>query len=155
MDTDRFTDRLLEAENLTDNLEDNEANILIDWGINQLDPLVRDLEDGEIAGEKVNALMKFMRGINGLVGSLADVSPEGLQDLVERYALVFGEAHRVEQAEYEMVAAKVVNMSPGDAVQFLLEWVLPARPNENIPADPNETELPPPKDSRFRPAKAV
>ena len=129
MNKDRFSDRLLETENLTDNLQDNEANILIDWGINQIEPLVRDLDDEEIAGDKVNALMRFMRGINGLVGSLVDISPEGLQDLVERYAQVFGEAHKAEQAEYEAVAASVANMQPQDAVQFLLEWVLPASPD--------------------------
>jgi len=129
MNIDRFADRLLGVENLTDNLEDSEANILIDWGINQIDPLVRDLEDEEIAGDKVNALMQFMRGVNGLVGSLAEVSAEDLQDLAERYAQVFGDAHKAEQAECETVAARVANMQPQDAVQFLLEWVLPASPD--------------------------
>ena len=163
METDRFADRLLEVENLTDNLEDNEANILINWGIGQLDTLVSDLEDEEIAGDKVNALMQFMRGINGLVGSLTDISPEGLQNLAERYAQVFGDAHKVEQAECETAAAKVANMQPQEAVQFLLEWVLPAspnentpvRPDENMPTNPNETGPLPPRNNWYRPTKAV
>lgn len=172
MDTDRFADRILEVENLTDNLEDNEANILIDWGINQLPPLVGNLEDEEAASDKVNALMQFMRGINSLVGNLADVSAEGLKDLAERYAQVFGDARQANQAERETAAASIANMQPQDAVRFLLQWVLPLPPNENTPPTdsdkdgpsgpddntlnkPNDTESPPSTNNWFRPSKAV
>lgn len=68
MDKERFTERILETENLTDELEDAEAQWLLDWGIAALDPLLEGLEDAEIAGAKVNALMAVMRKLNRLVG---------------------------------------------------------------------------------------
>lgn len=68
MDKQRFIDRILETENLTDELEDSEAQWLLDWGIAALDPLLEGLEDAEIAGTKVNALMAVMRKLNHLVG---------------------------------------------------------------------------------------
>ncbi len=42
MDRQILIDRLLESENLTDNLEDEDANVLIKWGIAQLDHLILD-----------------------------------------------------------------------------------------------------------------
>ena len=68
MDKQIFIDRILETENLTDQLEDADANWLLNWGISRLDQLVSNLEDEEQAGEKVNSLMAVMRKINRIAG---------------------------------------------------------------------------------------
>jgi hypothetical protein len=84
MDKERFTERILETENLTDELEDADASWLLDWGIARLDQVLEGAQDQETAGSRVNALMAVMRKINRIVGSYADKSPQRLaQDLAE------------------------------------------------------------------------
>ena len=77
MEKQPFIDRILETENLSDELEDADANWLLNWGIGQLDVVLKDviLKDTlelEAAGAKVNALMAVMRKINRICGSYTD-----------------------------------------------------------------------------------
>ena len=125
MNLDRLVDKLLETENLTDNLEDDEANLLIDWAVEQVPGLAQDAQDEAQAGERVNALMRFMRAVNKLAPAPEEITPDGLLDLLERYARVFGAARAAGEGVCEEAAAQVSQMSAGEAVQFLLAWVLP------------------------------
>src|ERR1041385_8939475 len=99
MDRQLLIDRLLEAENLTDNLEDDAANTLIKWGIGQIDHLIKGVNDEEVAGDKVNDLMALMRGINSTAGNPSAASQEKLHELLERYAQTFGKAHQIRSEE--------------------------------------------------------
>ncbi len=78
MDKERFTERILETENLTDELEDTDANWLLDWGITRLDLVLKGAKDDETAGSRVNALMAVMRKINRITGSYSGQSPQML-----------------------------------------------------------------------------
>ncbi len=78
MNKERFKERILETENLTDELEDDDANWLIDWGIARLDTVLQGAADEETAGNRVNALMAVMRKINRIAGSYARQSPQDL-----------------------------------------------------------------------------
>ena len=73
-----FIDRILETENLTDELEDAEANTLINWGIAQLDRALQGVDDPEDAGKRVNDLMAVMRKINRILSSYTRKSPQAL-----------------------------------------------------------------------------
>ena len=125
MDRQLLIDRLLEAENLTDNLEDEDANILIKWGVAQIDHLVDGLEDEEAAGEKVNDLMQLMRTINSTAGNPSAASHEKLLKLIEQHAQTFGKAHQMDEDERKAVTEKLSKMQPGQAVKYLLEWMHP------------------------------
>jgi Ca2+-binding EF-hand superfamily protein len=123
VDRQVLIDRLLESENLTDNLEDDDANTLIKWGIAQINPLVKDIDDEETAGVKINHLMSVMRQINSIAGNLSTVSEEKLQKLLEQYTQTFDKAHHISDEERKQVAEKLSQMQPGEAVKYLLEWM--------------------------------
>ena len=53
MEKECFIERILETENLTDELEDADARWLLDWGIQNLDEVLSSTQDEETAGNKV------------------------------------------------------------------------------------------------------
>ncbi|HLO31650.1 MAG TPA: hypothetical protein VK249_21030 [Anaerolineales bacterium] len=123
MDRQLFIDRLLESENLTDNLEDEAANTLIKWGIAQIDHLTKSIEEEEAAGEKVNHLMGLMRGVNSVAGNPSAASPDALLRLLDRYAQTFDKEHCIDEDERKAMAQKLSTMQPKEAVQYLLDWI--------------------------------
>jgi hypothetical protein len=79
MDPQAAIDRILETENLTDGLEDNDANWLLDWGINSLPALIGEMEDEDAAGTKVNDLMSVMRKINQNTADRETADPQEIE----------------------------------------------------------------------------
>jgi hypothetical protein len=122
MDHQVFLDKILETENLTDNLEDKAANSLLKWGMAQVGKLIQGVEDEEAAGAKVNDLMHVMRGLNALAGNPADVTHEKIAELVNRYMALIGDVN-VDEAEHRSIAERVSKMEPGEAINFLTEWL--------------------------------
>jgi hypothetical protein len=123
MDHQIFIDRLLETENLTDDLEDPEADHLLNWGVSQLDTLLAGIEDEEAAHDKVHHLMKFMRGINYIVANLPVVSPGALAELHAHYAQAFNRIDVPDSDEFNAIASTVSSLKGIEAVRFLLDWV--------------------------------
>jgi len=118
-----FVDRLLESENLTDQLEDEDANALLDWGIAKIDGLIEGVDDREAAGEKINSLMHLMRGMNSLAGNPSEISPQGLIDLLKRYEQIAGGTIAVNEAEHRSIAEQVSKAQPGEVIRLLTEWL--------------------------------
>lgn len=123
MDRQILIDRLLESENLTDNLEDDDANALIKWGIAQVDPLVKGIRNEESAGVKINHLMSLMRQINVIAGNPSTISEEKILKFLDQYAQTFGKAPEITEAERKVVAEKLSQMQPGEIVKYLLDWM--------------------------------
>jgi hypothetical protein len=71
MDRQTAIDRITETENLTDGLEDDDANWLLDWGIAHVDGLVTGIKDEDAAGKKLNQLMAVMRSLNQIAADRA------------------------------------------------------------------------------------
>lgn len=123
VDRQVLIDRLLESENLTDNLEDDDANTLINWGVAQIKPLVNHITDEDAAGEKVNDLMALMRQVNSIAGNLSTVSEDKIQKLLEQFTQTFDKDHHVSDDDLKAVAEKLSQMQPGEAVKYLLDWM--------------------------------
>jgi hypothetical protein len=123
LDRQIFVDRLLETENLTDQLEDEDANSLLNWGIAKIDGLIEGVTDHEVAGEKINRLMHVMRSLNSLAGNPSGVSTQGLVELLNRYDQIVNGTTRVDEAEHRSVVEKISKMQPGEAIRFLTEWL--------------------------------
>ena len=122
MDRQSFIDRMLETENLTDQLEDDDANILLDWGIGQIDNLLEDIDnDEELAGTRINNLMDFMRGLNMFAGQIPNVAVTALDDLVLRYNTAFAAARTIDGDEKVLIIQQVAQMQPGEAMRYLFE----------------------------------
>ena len=123
MDRQTFVDRLLESENLTDQLEDEAANVLLDWGVGKIDELIEGVTDHEAAGEKVNGLMHVMRGLNALAGNPTGATSQQLIELLKRYEQIVEQTTPVDEAEHRSVAEKISTMESGAAIRFLTEWL--------------------------------
>lgn len=123
MDRQIFVDRLLETENLTDQLEDDEANLLLNWGVAKIDGLIEGITDHEAAGEKVNQLMHVMRSLNALAGNPTGISTQGLVELLKCYDQIINRTTSVDEAEHRAVVEKISKMQPGEAIRFLTEWL--------------------------------
>jgi hypothetical protein len=124
-DLELLKDRMLESENLTDNLQDDDARWLLDWGVDRLRELDPN-ESSEVAEEKAGALMKFMRGLNRLAGGLPGVDPERLPGLLNDYAAAFGASRAADEAGCHEAASSVSSLSQREALEFLIDWARPA-----------------------------
>lgn len=82
----RATEAILEAENLTDGLQDAEAETLLNWGLARVEAEVKATAglDNAAAAARIDAgvaaVRRVMRRINSLVAGRADVEDEELAD---------------------------------------------------------------------------
>jgi len=82
----RATEAILEAENLTDGLQDAEAETLLNWGLARVEAEVKATAgwDDAAANARIDAgvaaVRRMMRRINSLVAARADVEDEELAD---------------------------------------------------------------------------
>lgn len=127
MDKQIFKDRLLESENLTDELADSQAKWLIDWGMNRLDFVLDGVENPDTAGERTSALMAVMRSVNRIVGQYPEKTMDDLlESLAEldhlyREAFFFNSApsQNVSPGEYHTAAKHLSGLSTQAALEYL------------------------------------
>ena len=126
MEKDMFVERMLEIENLTDELEDDQANWLLNWGISRLDQVLQEATDAEAGGDKANALIAVMRKINRMTGARGTAGSETLADdlsaLSGLFSAAFGKEYVVTAAECSLAAARLAKLSPQQAVEYLAAW---------------------------------
>jgi len=126
MEKEIYVERLLETENLTDELEDQDANWLLEWGIARLDRALEGATDEETAGSRVNALMAVMRKINRVAGSRTERTPEDLAEdltaLTGLFEAAFGSARRRAPSEAEAAAARLPGLPTRQALELLIGW---------------------------------
>jgi hypothetical protein len=122
-DPQLYIDRLLEAENLTGDLTDEDAAWLLDWGVQKLKGIAAETSDPDALDEKSGALMKFMRGLNRICGGLPQVDPSGLPALVDSYVVAFGTSRPADEAAAAEAASSLPSLTPRQALEFLIEWV--------------------------------
>jgi hypothetical protein len=127
MNKERYRERILETENLTDELEDAQAGWLLQWGIACLDQLLEGTFDNqEVAGKKINELMAVMRKINSMVGASPAAGPGRLAAEFATFNDLFNSAFKLERnltdAECFSAAAQLKQFSPQQALEYLTGW---------------------------------
>ena len=125
MDIQAAIDRILEAENLTDALEDEDASQLINWGIEKVPGLLVGLDnDDEAAGNKINQLMADMRLVNQAVGDRQALPVDKLASLItklrEQYIQTTGISKISAVEESPQLAKKISKQPANEALQTLL-----------------------------------
>lgn len=120
-DPQNFIDRMLEVENLTDALEDEEADFLVNWGIAKLKGSLAKINDYEEAGEYTNDLMAFIRTVNQIAGDLENIQPEKLAQLAERRINALEPGDAVGMVTCSEAAAQLATMSTHQALEYLLQ----------------------------------
>jgi hypothetical protein len=123
LDIQNFIDRMLESENLTDELEDEDAKTLINWGVSNITELMDGIDNPDNAFDRVSNLTRVMRRINRICGNPAGVSTENLTDLLDKCNTAFGSSRSVTESDLEAAASQIAAMSSGAALQFLFQWV--------------------------------
>jgi hypothetical protein len=124
-DPQNFIDRMLETENLSEYLEDEDADYLINWGVAQLKENIGKIEDINAAGEYTNDLMGFMRILNQIAGNLDNIQQDKLVQLAGRRQKAFGPGRELAPEEYGAVTSCLEAMTPRQALDYLLQWLLP------------------------------
>lgn len=129
MQTERFVQKILDTENLTDELEDRDASWLLDWGIGQLAVVLQEETDLETAGAKTNSLMAVMRKMNRISGYYARKTPSELAEDLAHLDELIAEAFPpdncpavcgpVIQEDLEATAARLSNLSPRELLEFM------------------------------------
>jgi hypothetical protein len=127
MGKELYVERMLGVENLTDELEDPQANWLLNWGVARLDAVLKAAGgDPEAAGNKVNALMAVMRKINRMAGARQSAGAEALADdflaLNGLFTTAFGSERVVTASECQAAAGRLATLSAQQAVEYLAEW---------------------------------
>ena len=142
VDPQLFIDRLLETENLTDYLEDDDADYLIHWGIIQLKGIIAEAEDLATAGEMTNNLMGFMRTLNQTTGHLHNIQQNDLVRLADYHQKTFGPGRDLAPGDYLEATSQLKAMTPRQALDYLLNWLLleenPSS-NESTPSQESST----------------
>jgi signal transduction histidine kinase len=122
MDKSIAIERITEIENLTDSLEDDIAQWLINWGIDHIDRVLTGANDDEDAGNRLNRLIAIIRTINHIVPDrLVKRDLElaiDIQTLVERYHDAFGKETAIDTLA---VAKQIQSLSEDAAVRYLIE----------------------------------
>ena len=121
VDQQNFIDRMLEVENLTDELEDEDAEFFLKWGVEQLKQTLSSVDDAEAAGEYSNNLMGFMRTVNQVAGDLENIQPEDLAPLAEFRQKAFGPGQVLAVETIEDIAGRIKAMTPRQAIEYLIQ----------------------------------
>lgn len=126
MDTQKYRNRLLESENLTADLEDTEADWLIQWGIAQIAIVTDGVMEESIADERISALMTFMRRTARTVARKDRRTPEELANALREsgnfYAQAFGGCRLLSPDDYRQAAVHLRSSSTLEAIQLLVKW---------------------------------
>ncbi len=127
MDKQAAIDLILETENLTDGLEDEDAKWLLDWGINFVPDLTGKSPDEQTAGARLSQLMAVMRKINQIVADRQDVPAEELAEsitgLAEAYDRTFGGVRPLASKAALALAASLSGQTPRQAMQSLIQAI--------------------------------
>jgi len=124
MDEDFFIGRLLETENLTDNLEDGDANVLINWAVKHVGSIIAN---PLTAGERANGLMAVLRKINHLIPDLGIKSPQelsnALSDLAKTVERAFEWMPPAGAGDLQSLVDRLRPATTSEAIEILLEWI--------------------------------
>jgi hypothetical protein len=151
MDRQTAIDRITETENLTDGLEDDDANWLLDWGIAHVDGLVTGIKDEDAAGEKLNQLMSVMRTLNQIASDRAAKPPDALATDIDAFLERYQQAFGAPKDATPTATPTPATAAPGDAKATPAGGQTPA--GAATPAQATQDETPPttPTSSPTRP----
>ena len=103
----RASEMILSASSLTDELTDDEARPLIDWGVRQAEAAADDLAQasqaggaqavqrpGDVLAERLEAVRRIMKRMNRLVARRQEIPAEEVQEELQRLLSLAGDLPR-------------------------------------------------------------
>lgn len=120
----------METENLTDALDGDSANWLIDWALAQIPSLLRDVTDEATADEIIYNLMQTMRTLNGLGADAAELPAADLIESVREFSSRFGTVHKaaldLDEDRIRQTAEQIAGKPPLESLPYLVNLIKPA-----------------------------
>ena len=124
MKIERAIERISETENLTDALEDDDANWLLEWGFNRLPGLIGSTPNDQEADSKLTQLMGVMRQVNYITGEREVLEEKDLEReirvLADDYRKTFGKGRKPSPDDSRQIARELGRQPPRQAMQTLL-----------------------------------
>ena len=111
METKAAVDVILATENLTDRLEPQDGQWLLDWAISQTGKLIDGLYNEQVALGKLNALIAVVRKLNQIVGSRTTKTPDALAADVRIFAMMYANAY---SRSFRSLSAESLNRVAGN-----------------------------------------
>lgn len=137
-------DRILETENLTDALDGDSANWLIDWAVAQIPTLLHDVTDEAAADEIIYNLMQTMRTLNGLGADAAELPAEDLVESIREFSTRFGAVNRAvltfDEDRIRQAAEQIAGKPPLETLPYLVNLIKPPEVAPAAEAQPTSGE---------------
>lgn len=128
MDKQAAIDRILENENLTGGLEDQDAKLLLDWGLSRL-ALFSKNDDPVALDKMVNALMVVMHQVNQVISSRETVPvmelASALLHVSNAWNQAIGAPRTLNPQEALSLAAWLAEQPSSQALETLLQTLSP------------------------------
>ena len=128
----RAAENILENSSLGDDLMDDEAQNLLDWGLNLAERYARSthtLDDNQAApviDESLTVLRRTMRRVSKLVGNLAAMDQEAAENRLTKILEAADQLPRVEVRppdDLHVELDTLRSLSPGEALRRVLSWI--------------------------------
>jgi len=103
----RFTDAILSNSALRDNLEDSDAQLLINWGLEQAKQTGATVQDEEDAENKLRSLNRLIKYVGRYTARRYDKDAGWAQDIIDRlneYSQGIGGRAPTEEERAELLA---------------------------------------------------
>ncbi|MBX3080396.1 MAG: hypothetical protein KF716_02110 [Anaerolineae bacterium] len=131
MDAQAAVERLLEMANLTDDLDDEAADHLIEWGANSLRALIAFEDDDQTSGDKLNKVTGLMRAARQIARQAPTSNPQALQHYIQLFLNNATELYPAQAVQrgtevVQSLADELAGKSPTQAIQQLLAAVVPS-----------------------------
>ena len=123
MNRQSLVDRILETENLTSNLDDSDADVLLKWGIAQVDELIKNVGTNQAADDRINQLMGVMREVNAWAGDPVSATPNAIINLKTQYLQLLGSREKVNEDDAHEMIRRLSKMAPHDSLMSILTWL--------------------------------
>lgn len=117
---ERAIERMLETENLTASLQDDDARWLLDWGIAQVRQLLKDVTDGDIADEMTYNLMSAMRTASRIAAEPTAVTTDNVHSFLENFNKAFGRSTALSPDAEQRIVASLSSKTVAEVIQLLI-----------------------------------
>lgn len=132
--------RLYQTANLTDNLEDDDAKILLSWASKQVAVIAGRAGSFE---SHIKTLRKLVKDINFFIGNVEDLaSDEQIEELNRMFESATELAYPTREDAMEDLVEAMSGTSPADMLTILFGWI-----EDNSSGNNDETDAIPTEDN--------
>lgn len=126
IDLENASIRLYEDISLTDELDDQEAQILLKWGAQKLAQIVQTTNDEELFEQQFKTLRQLMKRINRMIGQRTDLDDEQLASYLEKFvagAHELGYQHITSEHAKQLFQQLHADASDAELVQHFIDML--------------------------------